>query len=99
MKREAAPKMKKTLSSKKIAQKNEHAEKTLAVEEKESTSEQENEKGTSMEQLKVFLDSIIEMDESALKALCREKSILPKGRSTMKHKYAFALFRDALLKL
>jgi hypothetical protein len=33
---------------------------------------------TSLEQVKNYWGSIIEMDESTLKALCKEKGILPK---------------------
>ncbi len=52
--------------------------------------------GTSMEQLKSCL---VEMDESTLKALCKQKGILPKGQFTMKHQYAFLLLRDAMMQI
>jgi hypothetical protein len=76
-------------------------EETLTAEvEKEKIKEEENiVAGTSMEQLKSCLKNIVEMDESALKALCKQKGILPKGRSTMKHKYAFLLLRDAMMQI
>ena len=76
-------------------------EETLTAEvENEKIKEEENMvAGTSMEQLKSCLKNIVEMDESALKALCKQKGILPKGRSTMKHKYAFLLLRDAMMQI
>ncbi len=53
----------------------------------------------SLEKVKNYLCSIIEMDESALKSLCKQKGLMPKGRPSMKQKYAFVLFCDALKKL
>jgi hypothetical protein len=49
------------------------------------------------EQLKDYLSTILEMDAATLKDLCKEKGILSNGPSTLKHKYTFALFRDALI--
>jgi hypothetical protein len=43
------------------------------------------------------LRSILQMSKNELKTLCEEKDILKKGGATLKHKYAFALFSDALL--
>lgn len=54
---------------------------------------------TSFEPVKKYLRSIIEMDEAALKTICKEKGIVPKGRPSMKHKYAFVLFQDVLMQL
>jgi hypothetical protein len=49
------------------------------------------------EQLKGYLCSILEMDAKTLKGLCKEKEIPLNGRATLKHKYAFALFCEALM--
>jgi len=48
--------------------------------------------------LKGYLISILEMSTTDLKAICKEKGILPGGSASLKHKYAFVLFRDALMK-
>jgi hypothetical protein len=70
---------------------------TAEVEKEKVKEEEKKVAASSTEQFKSYLGNIFEMDESALKTLCKQKGILPKGRSTMKHKYAFALFRDALM--
>lgn len=57
----------------------------------------EDNKETSMEQLKSYLSKILMMDRSDLKQLCKDKGVPIKGGPTMKHKYAFALFGDALM--
>jgi hypothetical protein len=71
---------------------------TVVVKEK-NEEEEKKEDDISLVQIKKFLSSIIQMDEPALKALCKQKGIMPKGRATMKHKYAFTLLRDALIQL
>lgn len=81
---------------------NEHARGEKAVVETEKTETEKNNVdavATSFEQVKNYFSSIIEIDESALKILCKEKGIIPKGRPSMKQKYAFALFCDALKEL
>ncbi len=94
-------KIKKTaVSNKEKAQKNEGKEKKMVETEEEKTKEEEKKVATtSMEHVKKHLSRIMELDESALKALCKDKGILTTGRSTMKHKYAFAVIRDALMQL
>jgi hypothetical protein len=78
------------------------------VDEETLMAEVENEKvkeegnmvaATSMEQFKSYLGKIVEMDEPSLKGLCKRKGILLKGWSTMKHKYAFMLLRDAMMQI
>jgi hypothetical protein len=80
------------------AQKNLGKKATVVVKEK-NEEEEKKEDDTSLVQIKKFLCSIIQMDEPALKALCKQKEIMPKGRATMKHKYVFTLLRDALIQL
>ena len=88
------------VSNKGKAQKNEGEEKKMVETEEEKTKEEEKKVATtSVEHVKKHLSRIMEMEESALKALCKDKGILTTGRSTMKHKYAFALIRDALMQL
>jgi len=71
------------------------SEKKMATVNNEET-EVEEEKVTAG-QLKDYLSSILEMDAATLKGLCKDKGILLNGPATLKHKYAFALFRDALI--
>lgn len=49
-------------------------------------------------ELEDHLGRILDMKESNLKKLCKEKNILKKGRFTMKHRYACAVFSDVLTK-
>ncbi len=54
---------------------------------------------TSVEhQVQDYLISILEMDATDLKTHCKDKRILPGGSASLKHKYAFALFCDVLVK-
>jgi hypothetical protein len=94
-------KINKPVVSKKVKVWKKEDEKKITTEVEKETVEEEEKKVTaiSMEQVKNHLSGILEMEESALKALCKEKGILAKGRSTMKHKYAYALFCDMMMQL
>jgi hypothetical protein len=59
--------------------------------------EQEEVIATAADQLTVYLHIILEMDAPTLKNLCKDKGILTSGGANLKHKYAFALFRKALM--
>jgi hypothetical protein len=50
----------------------------------------------ALEELKGYLGKIMDMNESDLKALCKEKKIMQKGRNAMKYKYMYILLADAL---
>ncbi len=93
-----AAKIKKAMVlNKENKEKDDEGEKMAEIEKQKAKEEEMKAAVISMEQVKKYLTGIMEMEESTLKALCKKKGILPKGRSTMKHKYAFALFRDALM--
>lgn len=70
--------------------------KIVAVGNVKAEENEKKKKAASDDQLKKCLSHIIEMDEAALKDLCKEKGILTKGKAALKHKYAFALLQDAL---